>query len=333
MTDTNEKMTLKTITHNLEMIASASAFFTTLRRKALSDNTTLSLGDQLRCTTDYNGTLFEVVREPYWCWLDDKGRACEFITQDAEDEYTTLKEAEEALEVVKSIWGDDEENYEKSEFQGWITDVSIVKRKVEYEPRQQNRPEGYEMDDDVSVSSDEEQEPEYRYVVKYKCHFRPPGTKFERRIWVRKICLISKAEGYTDDKNHRSLPFPIRTIKFGDLIWSERMKLDKISRCIEATNPGERKTKKKSLYQENKKRLEELMKIWCNRVLNDTPVKGFFSEKYGLFLKSDSKYNVVIEGKNALKEMIDDVSEIREDVKDTIVKKRDMIAELKSTTE
>ena len=331
MMNTNEKMSLKAINNNLELIASASAFLNTLRRKALSDNTTVYLGDQLRCTTDYNGTLFEVVREPYWCWLDDTGRASEFLSEDCEDEYLTLAEAEEGLRITKSIWCDDEENYEKSEFQGWLKGGTIHKKKVEQDRRQQNRPEGYEMSDDDS--SDEEQEPEYRYVVKYSVWFRPTGTKYERRIWVRKICLISKAEGYTDDKNHRSLPFPIRTIKFGDLIMTERQKLNKISRCIEATNPGERITKKKSLYQQNKKRLEELRNLWCNEHLNNTPVKGFFSEKYGLFLKSDSKYNVVIEGQNALKGMIDEVKEIREDVKDTIVKKREVLTELKSTTE
>lgn len=296
------KMSQQTIKRQLESIAGLSAYFNTLKSKTKNDNVNLSLGDQLRPTKDYNGSLFEVVREPYWCWTDERGRAKEIITQYHFKLFNCHHLAENFVDELEDNEVD-KEGMDDGNF-----DIQLL-------------PLGH-------IQGGTPQ-----YQVDWKSRTKPLGYKLEKRIWLRKICMISKAEGQSDDKNHRSLSFSVKTMPFSQLIQNECHKLSKISRSLELTDADAKRTRKVSLRKQNQEKLAELWKLWGHPENKYYAVSGFYSEKYGLFLKSDIKYEITTTLINPQTALINSVKEIRENVKDVVKKKSNVITEIKSKSE
>jgi hypothetical protein len=305
MNTEEKKMTQKTIQLNLEAIEKQNAFLQTLIEKTSQDNTNLKLGDQLRPTEDYNGSLFEVVREPYWCYLDEQGRAVNIEILLCEEPFAEERlEAEEFMKRLESKRVDNPHDYHLGVIGNpWI---KIGKQRV-YEDSP-----GYDyLDDD-----DEKQDSNGQYYIEMptytvcwnekKC---PGGIIPQKRVWLRKICIISKAEGHTDDKNMRALPFPLKTLCFERLISKELQKLEKIGKTMSALN--ENHDRRGSRKAENRKKWTQLFQLWADRDLRERQVTGFYSDKYGLFLKSSVIYEVVARAVNPLTKLIDDVQQIK----------------------
>ena len=317
MTEKVEKMTQKTIKNQLEHIAGLGAFFNTLVCKTKNDNVSLKLGDQLRPTNDYNGSLFEVVREPYWCWIDEQGRASEMTIQQHHQNF--------GVDRAAAIRFTEELSYKEIDpEEGHNDGVWDIQMKTH-----QNRRFRPRTGDDDEFSDDEEDFYSV-YMVEWRSRSMPKDCRPQRRVWLRKICIISKAEGHSDDKNARALPFPIREMTFGHLIEKECEKLSKIARCLERTEGDAKRTRKVSTRTQNIAKLRELREMWMNDLLRKRPVVGFYSEKYGLFLKSDVKYEVSTRLVNPATALLNSVKEIKEDVKEVIQNKRELLTELKS---
>jgi hypothetical protein len=321
MTEKVEKMTQKAIKNQLESVAAMSAFYNTLISKTKNDNVALKLGDQLRPTNDYNGSLFEVVREPYWCWISEDGLASEMAINYHHRNFHTDKDAAVRLtEELACRLIDPEHGCEDG-----VWDIELLSHQV-----RRTRPQQGEGWDDLS---DDEDDFYPIYLVEWKSRETPVGCKPQQRVWVRKICIISKAEGHSDDKNARALPFPVRTLLFRDLVIKEIEKLSKIARCLERTETNAKRTRKVCLRTQNKAKLQELRELWLNDTINKRPVTGFYSEKYGLFLKSDVKYEVSTTHVNPVTALLNSVKDIKEEVKEVVQHKRELMSELKSTTE
>ena len=307
----NTKMTQKAIQNNLDAIEKMNGFLNNLIEKTNHDNVTLKLGDQLRPTEDYNGTLFEVVREPYWCYVGNGGRAEEMTIREHEE---AMGDAEDGRIEAERYMKELEE--QKVDPESWEPGVLSVKLKITKDRVYEDSP-GYDFLDD----EDEKQDANGKYYLEvpfysvvWQERVMPEGCKPQRRVWLRKICIISKAEGHSDDKNLRALPFPVRTITFESLIWKEVQKLTKISRSLEATAPGRKKTAKVTMRTRNAQKYNDLKKIWMDETINKKQVTGFFSEKYGLFLRSDWKYEVTATLVNPLSKLVKDVTEIKSQV-------------------
>ena len=298
-------MTQKAIQNNLDALERMNGFLNTLIEKTNHDNVSLKLGDQLRPTEDYNGTLFEVVREPYWCYINEQGRAVEMDFREHEEHIGYKKEDAEAF--MKTL---EAQKVNEDDWQPGVIDVRLKSAKERiYENA---------VDYDLLDDDNEKQDEEGRYYIDVMCYsvvwrerVMPDGYKAQRRVWLRKICIISKAEGHSDDKNMRALPFPIRTMKFETLVWKEVQKLTKISRSLEATPAGRKRTVKVTMLSRNEQKYNDLKKIWMDDAINEKQVTGFFSEKYGLFLKSDKKYEVTATLVNPLSKLIQDAKDIK----------------------
>jgi hypothetical protein len=304
-----KKMSQKTIQSNLDSIEKMNGFLQELIDKTNRDNITLKLGDQLRPTEDYNGTLFEVVREPYWCCVDESGRAKEQIIQQKEEEFgDDLAQAEDYMKILEK---------RKVDPDGHQPGILSVAIRIGKERKYEITTPGYEFYDDDNEKQDENGEYYIEgtvYTVVYKERIQPDGWIPQRRIWIRKICIISKAEGHTDDKNLRSLPFPIRVIPFRNLIMKEINKLSKISRNLEATRLGAKKASKTSMRSRNEEKYQRLFKLWVDPATLDKQISGFYSDKYGLFLKSDVKYEVSARAVNPATKIINDAEQIKSQV-------------------
>ena len=307
-------MKQKTIQSNLDKIEKLNGFLKTLIEKTQNDNVNLKLGDQLRPTEDYNGSLFEVVREPYWCYLDEKNHAHDlFLTQ---QETYFGDEKEEAQDFYDLL------NAQKVSEDGTEDGVLSLCLNVGKDRVYEDSPRYEKLDDE-----DEKQDIEGRYYVEVPSYSvvwterkKPENWTYQRRVWIRKICMISKAEGLSDDKNSRALAFPIHTFPFKDLIRKEYQKLSKISRSLELTQKGAKYARKICMASRNRTKLEELLKLWMNPEVNDKMITGFYSLKYGLFLKSDVKYEVSTKTVNPLSKIVQSAvkmnSELEEDGQD-----------------
>ena len=302
MTD-ETKMSQKTIKNNLEAIEKKTAFLQTLIEKTSLDNTNLSIGDQLRPTEDYNGSLFEVVREPYWCYIDDKGKAVNIQTVLCEQEFVEEREhADDLLKRLESQRVDNEDDYHLGVIGNpWIKQGTMKVYEGEHTNYDDFNDENEKIDADgnfyIEVPT---------YTVCWHEKRCPAGVFPQKRVWLRKICIISKAEGQTDDKNCRALPFPLRTIPFQSLISKELQKLDKISKTMSAIQENGRAKRTMA----NRRKFLDLLKLWADPTLKSRPVTGFYSEKYGLFLKSAVSYEVSTRTVNPLTKLIDDVKQI-----------------------
>lgn len=300
-----KKMSQKTIQTYLDSIEKMNGFLHELLDKTSRDNTTLKLGDQLRPTEDYNGSLFEVVREPYWCYIGENGRANEMIVQRKEVEFA--EEGAQAKDFVEIL------EKRRVDVDGYEPGVLYVELKQDVMRKYEGTP-FYDDYDDENEKEDEEGRYYIEvpvYTVIYSERILPAGWTPERRVWIRKICIISKAEGHTDDKNLRSLPFPLATIPFRNLIDKELTKLIKVSRNLQATRPGAKRVRKTSMRSRNEDKCRELFKLWADPIISEKPVSGFYSEKYGLFLKSDVKYQVSATLVNPCTKVVNEASEIK----------------------
>lgn len=303
------KMTQKAIQNNLDALEKMNGFLNTLIEKTNHDNVSLKLGDQLRPTEDYNGTLFEVVREPYWCYITEQGRAVEMDFREHDE---AMGDSDEGKDVAERYMKELEAR--KVDPDGWEPGVIDVRLKVTKDRVYEETSPGYDFLDDENEKQDENGKYYIEvpfYSVVWRERVMPDGYKAQRRVWLRKICIISKAEGHSDDKNMRALPFPIRTMKFETLVWKEVQKLTKISRSLEATPAGRKRTVKVTMRSRNEQKYNDLKKIWMDKEINEKQVTGFFSEKYGLFLKSDKKYEVTATLVNPLTKLIGDLKDIK----------------------
>ena len=306
------KMTQKAIQNNLDALEKMNGFLNTLIEKTNHDNVSLKLGDQLRPTEDYNGTLFEVVREPYWCYITEQGRAIEMDYREHDEAMGDSGEGKDAAErYMKEL------EARKVDPDGWEPGVIDVCLKVTKDRVYEDVSPGYDFLDDENEKQDENGNYYIEvpfYSVVWRERILPPGYTPQRRVWLRKICIISKAEGHTDDKNLRALPFPLKQFCFENLIQKEIQKLTKISRTLEGTPAGRKKTAKVTMRTRNQEKYNALKKIWMDDNIRLRIVKGFFSEKYGMFLKSDKKYEVTATLVNPLSKLVEDVSEIKSQV-------------------
>lgn len=344
MAENNPKMTQKTIQNQLDSIISMNAMLNTLISKTNNDNSNLKLGDQLRPTNDYNGSLFEVVREPYNCWVTPEGKAVaiqvrsdyqEFDSEEAALEFYNRIQAKQVdaeshddgyltIKILVRLWRDYPQR--EREWVGYDTPVySLQQWKDEIE-------DGYDSDEDFTDMMGQTFYNKIKYEVHYTHRETPEDFTIETRVWLRKICIISKAEGQSDDKNSRSLPFALCQMPFGDLIRTQIQKLNKISRSLEDTPKTAKRTKKITMADKNRAKLAELEKVWLCPDLIHKPVEGFYSEKYGMFLKSDVKFEVSQTAVNPVQQLAKTALEMEKAVSNTVELRKEVMTELKSTT-
>jgi hypothetical protein len=308
--------TTTAIKKNLELVAKASAYLTFIRNASTGEHLELELGDQLRATSDYNGSIFEVVKKPYWAVVfNDTGTLTDYAytkhtkTFDAgeSDDFFTQK-LDEMTEALPTGLG--------------ICDVSRYEDTV------------HEYDSDIEEDEDgNEIIPRYeevrKTVVSWKVRSIPEGCRREFRVWVRKICLISKAEGLTDDKNFRSLVLTQKTVPFTDLIKQQMDLLQKVSRSLEHTRPTDEKSRKMAGWVVNEKRCSELRKLWWNPALKNKTLTAYSNTKYGLFLRNPVTYTITASGKNVMVQTTDKMLDARKEVAQVAEAKESVVKQLK----
>ncbi len=308
--------TAAAIKKNLELVAKASAYLNFLKNASTGEHLELELGDQLRATSDYNGSIFEVVKKPYWAVVDDESgtlrdydyQLCEskkFVEgeEDLVDQFWNLKLKEERDALASGLG---------------ICDVS----KEEWTT--------------TDVDSDDEGE-DFRgfdtikkYRVTWKVRSIPEHCRREYRVWVRKICLISKAEGLADDKNFRSLVLTQKTVPFTDLIKQQIELLAKVSRSLEHTRPTDEKSRKMSGWRVNEARCKELYSLFYNPAVRGKTLTAYSNIKYGLFLRNPVTYTVTASGKNVMTQATDKMIEAKKEVSQTAVAKESLVKQVKS---
>jgi len=307
---TQEKpMCAASIKKKLQEVEGIQAYFNFISNASLGEHQSLALGDQLRATEDYNGAIFEVVKVPYKCIVDAQGKLSDYLYSprvlhfpesmelQAREKYTEIKEEE----------ADDGEN--------GICNVQFVVK---------DYPLG--MEDD----SDDDDEATKHFQVTWDVRTLPEGNSVETRIWVRKICLISKAEGLTDDKNNRSLTLTLKTIPFTKLIDKQRDILTKCTRSLDITKPDALETKKCSGWRRNAQKCEELYKLYHNPALKKRTIVAFGNTKYGVFLRNPVTYTITASGKNVIDQTTDKIKAAGPQVRAVMNVKESLVQELKA---
>lgn len=307
--------TTSAIKKNLELVAKASAYLNFLKNASTGEHLELELGDQLRATSDYNGSIFEVVKKPYWAVVDEyTGTLRDYDYQLCQSQKFVEGE-EDLLEEFLAVKLKEERDAVASGL--GVCDVT----KQEWT--------------NLEVDSDDEGE-DFRgfdsvknYVVRWKVRSIPEGCRREYRLWVRKICLISKAEGFTDDKNFRSLVLTHKTVPFTDLIKQQMDILRKVSRSLEHTRPTDDKSRKMSGWVVNQNRCQELQSLWWNPVMKSKTLTAYSNIKYGLFLRNPVTYTVTASGKNVMTQATDKLIEAKKEVAQVAVAKESLVTQLK----
>ena len=147
---------------------------------------------------------------------------------------------------------------------------------------------------------------------------------------MRKICLISKAEGLTDDKNFRSLVLTQKTIPFTELIAQQVTLLQKVSRSLEHTRPTDEKSRKMAGWAVNEKKCKELMALWFNPfLLKGKTITAYSNTKYGLFLRNPVTYTITASGKNVVTQATDKMMDAKKEIAETYDAKEAVVKQLK----
>lgn len=307
--------TTTAIKKNLELVAKASAYLNFVQNASTGEHLDLDLGDQLRATSDYNGSIFEVVKKPYWAVVDDESgtlRDYHYTSHQAK-----FEEGEE--EVVEEFYKQkikEQMDSDCSDGLG-VCDVS--------------REDWTTYDDDSGDEGDYTEHPMIKkYRVTWKVRSIPEDCRREYRIWVRKICLISKAEGLADDKNFRSLVLTRKTVPFTDLIRQQIELLQKVSRSLEHTRPTDDKSRKMGGWRTNETRCKELMKLWFNPAMKGKTLTAYANTKYGLFLRNPVTYTVTASGKNVVTQTTEKMIEAKNEVTKVAVAKDSVVKQVKS---
>jgi hypothetical protein len=306
--------TASAIKKNLELVAKATAYLTFIKNASTGEHLELELGDQLRATSDYNGSIFEVVKKPYWAVVfNDTGTLTDYHY---ERTYKKFVEGEE--DQVEALWAlmKAREHADVASGLG-ICDV----RKEEWTAA--------EEDSDDEDTQTERPRMKY-YGVEWKERSIPEHCRREYRVWVRKICLISKAEGLTDDKNFRSLVLTQKTVPFLDLVHQQMELLRKVSRSLEHTRPTDEKSRKMAGWRVNEDRCADLRKLYWNPVLQTKTLTAYSNTKYGLFLRNPVTYTVTASGRNVMTQATDRMLDARKEVTATAAAKDSLVKQLKS---
>lgn len=308
------------IKKNLELVAKASAYLNFLKNASTGEHLNLELGDQLRATNDYNGSLFEVVKKPYWAVVNNlTGTLSDYAYQSFTKTFTEGEEEE-----LEKFWNQKlKEDYD-SQYSDGLGVCDVVKE------------EGITQE---AISDDEDDEDTghfrgfdsiKRYYVRWRVRSIPENCRRETRVWVRKICLISKAEGLVDDKNLRSLVISQKTAPFTDLIKQQIELLGKLSRSLTHTRPKDDKSRKMSGWLVNHNRCEELHKLFCNPALKDKTLTAYANTKYGLFLRNPVTYTITASGKNVVTQATEKLIDAKTEVTKTAVAKDSLVKQIKS---
>jgi hypothetical protein len=307
--------TTTAIKKNLELVAKASAYLTFIRNASTGEHLELELGDQLRATSDYNGSIFEVVKKPYECIVNQDGNLSDYERKYKHRVFRSFEE-DEANKALEYLLANREADVE-----GWeIEEAHIVR---------ENFPLGRDDDEHSDDEWEEIDAETYHFRLVWTLRTLPAGHRKEQRIWVRKICLISKAEGLTDDKNFRSLVLTQKTVPFTDLIKQQMDLLQKVSRSLEHTRPTDEKSRKMAGWVVNEKRCSELRKLWWNPALKNKTLTAYSNTKYGLFLRNPVTYTITASGKNVMVQTTDKMLDARKEVAQVAEAKESVVKQLK----
>ena len=318
MIPTTEKVfkTASAIKKNLELVAKASAYLNFIKNASTGEHLELELGDQLRATSDYNGSIFEVVKKPYWCIVNQEGTISDYVRKYKHRVFRSFEE-EEAKEAVARLRADCDADAE-----GWeIEEAHLVR---------ENFPLGHDDDEHSEDELDDIDDETHHFRVCWTLRTLPAGHRKEQRVWVRKICLISKAEGLTDDKNFRSLVLTQKTVPFLDLVHQQMELLEKVSRSLEHTRPTDEKSRKMAGWRVNEDRCAELRKLYWIPALQAKTLTAYANTKYGLFLRNPVTYTVTASGRNVMTQATDRMLDARKEVTATAVAKESLVKQLKS---
>jgi hypothetical protein len=308
--------TASAIKKNLELVAKATAYLTFIKNASTGEHLELELGDQLRTTLDYNGAIFEVVKKPYWCIVNQEGTISDYVRKYKHKVFRSFEE-DEAKEALAFLLANREADVE-----GWEIEEAHIVRK--------NFPLGRDDDEHSDDELDDIDDETHHFRVCWTLRTLPAGHRKEQRVWVRKICLISKAEGLTDDKNFRSLVLTQKTVPFLDLVHQQMELLRKVSRSLEHTRPTDEKSRKMAGWRVNEDRCNELRKLYWNPVLQTKTLTAYSNTKYGLFLRNPVTYTVTASGRNVMTQATDRMLDARKEVTATAVAKESLVKQLKS---
>jgi hypothetical protein len=313
-TTEDKPMCAASIKKKLGLVEGVQAYFNFICNASLGEHQNLALGDQLRATEDYNGAIFEVVKVPYPCVVDAQGKVSDY-----EYFHQTYRYREMDEDIARQNYHETKAQEVKSLAEEGICNVNFAVF---------NYPLGRDVDDSDSDDDEIDQETKH-FQVSFDTRKLPEGHSVETRVWVRKICLISKAEGLTDDKNNRSLTLTIKTIPFTDLIRKQVEILAKCSRSLQATRPDALETKKCSGWRRNYEKCNELMKLYNNPALAKRKVVAFGNTKYGLFLRNPVTYTITASGKNVMQQKTDMLMKAGPETDKTMNLKEALIKEIK----
>ena len=314
MNPTTEEKVFKTTTaikKNLELVAKASAYLNFVKNASTGEHLDLDLGDQLRTTLDYNGAIFEVVRKPYWAVVFQNDGTLADYAYKSNSVIFSQAEHDDAQALFEEKMAEQRATIQS---ETGISDVSL---------------HTYPGPARSGEESDDEND-ERHYEVRWQVRSIPEGCRRETRVWVRKICLISKAEGLTDDKNFRSLVLTQKTIPFTELIAQQVTLLQKVSRSLEHTRPTDEKSRKMAGWAVNQKRCDELKSLWFNPfLLKGKTITAYSNTKYGLFLRNPVTYTITASGKNVVTQATDKMMDAKKEIAETYDAKEAVVKQLK----
>lgn len=307
----------RTIKKKIETLQGCSTYLTFIKNAFQDDNTALKLGQQLRAVDDYNGTIFEVVREPFKCRVDENGSLSGYVPTRKVRDFLASQRMEAEIFYQQMLGKVNIEDEEQMWDDVHICDVNF------------RRVRGEEHESETDDSDEEVDDDSMYYSVNWVEYVAQPNTSVQERCWVRKICLISRAEGKVDDKNYRSVVLTRKSVSYEELVWREIQTLSKVARSLEQTRPDSKRTRKLKVWTANKELCDQLKETIHDAHYVKKRIEGFYNKKYNLFLKNPNTYQVTSSGAGAVVQMANKLIEAKADIKETMDNKSSVVKELK----
>ena len=305
-----QPMCIPSIKKKLQVVESASAYLTFLHRATATDHLQVKEGEQLRVTADYNGSLFEVVREPFEVLVDGYGKITAYEIRTHHMYFHAVQE-EEAKEFYANL--------------GNNPDIVKTKWEVVNFALQSDDSHSQFSEDEMDLIENED----HHYRITYWSRKQPENTTIEKRIWVRKCCLISKAEGLAEDKNNRSLDLSIQTVSLDNLVYKYIQMLNKIQYSLKHHMPHDANTKRYKSWKELEEKRAKLWELFCSPYVQKMKLTAYGNKKYGLFLKNPVSYTITASGANVIMQTVDNMQTSATQVKETSEKKQQVLQQLK----